>query len=248
MNRDDPTKRFSSRVGNYVLYRPGYPKELLDLLARECGLTADSRIADIGSGTGLLSALLVDSGCEVFGVEPNREMRLAGEQALAGQARFHSVNGRSEATTLADGSIDIVTAAQAFHWFEPEATRAEFRRILKPGAWVILVWNERAKIPGLMTEYEELVRGYAAERPHVKGAELDRFFTTWRLEVLPNSQELDLEGFRGRFLSSSQSPMPGQEHYESAVARIEALFRKYQQDGRVSLAYDTEVYFGTVDA
>lgn len=186
-------------MGNYVLYRPGYPKELLELLARECGLMPDSRIADIGSGTGLLSALLLESGCEVFGVEPNREMRLAGEQALAGQARFHSVDGRSEATTLADGSIDIVTAAQAFHWFEPEATRAEFRRILKPEGWVVLVWNERAKIPGLMTEYEELVRGYAAERPHVKGEELDRFFATWRLEVLPNSQELDLEGFRGDF-------------------------------------------------
>jgi SAM-dependent methyltransferase len=246
VNTEDPTKRFSSRVENYVLYRPSYPEELLEVLARDCGLTAASRIADIGSGTGLLSALFLDYGCEVFGVEPNRDMRLAGEKVFEGQTRFHSIDGLAEATTLADGSIDIVTAGQAFHWFEPDAARREFRRILRPGGWVALVWNERARGPGFMAAYEELVRHYSAERPHVKEEELDRFFETWRFERLSNSQQLDFEGLRGRFLSSSQSPMPGQPHYEKALADLEVVFDQYQQQDRVTLAYDTEIYLGKI--
>jgi ubiquinone/menaquinone biosynthesis C-methylase UbiE len=113
------------------------------IFSRECGLTTHSRIADVGSGTGLLAVVFLDFGCEVKGVEPNPEMRLAAERVLADRPRFHSVDGRAEATTLPDGSVDFVTAATAFHWFEPWQTRAEFRRILRPAGWVVLVSNER---------------------------------------------------------------------------------------------------------
>src|ERR1700722_5752457 len=150
----DSTRRFSPRVEAYARYRPSYPPETLALLERECGLTLGSKIAGSGSGTGLLARLFLDFGCEVTGVEPNPEMRATGDRLLAGASRFHSLDGRAEATTLPDGSVDFVTAGQAFHWFEPVAARTEFQRILKPAGWGVLIWNERLVTPGFMAEHE----------------------------------------------------------------------------------------------
>jgi len=244
----DPTQRFSSRVEDYLRYRPSYPRGITDLLARECGLATHSRIADIGSGTGLLSVLFLDFGCEVTGVEPNPEMRLAGERVLANRPRFHSVDGRAEATTLLNDSVDFVTAAQAFHWFEPLQTRAEFRRILHPGGWLVLVWNERLRVPGFMAGYEDLVARYGPECPRVEQHELDYLFghTSWHLAKLPNQQQLDLEGLKGRFLSSSRVPPPGTSGCEPLMEELRRLFERHQKEGRVTLLYDTEIYFGTL--
>src|ERR1700691_580355 len=139
----NPTQRFSSRVDNYVRYRPGYPREVLDLLKKECGLTADSIIADIASGTGIFTRVLLENGNRVFGVEPNAEMRRAGEQFLRSYPRFTSVAGTAEATTLPDHSLEIVTAAQAAHWFNREKAQSEFVRILKSGGWGVFPGNER---------------------------------------------------------------------------------------------------------
>ena len=242
----DPTQRFSSRVEDYVRYRPTYPGGVTDLLSRECGWHAASRIADIGSGTGLLAGLFLDFGCEVFGVEPNPEMRQAGERLMAHRPRFHSVDGRAEATTLPDRSADFVTAAQAFHWFEPQRTRAEFDRILQPGGWVVLVWNERLTVPGFMAAYEDVVARYGPERPHVATHELAAFFghSAWRLEKLPNRQEFDLEGLCGRFLSSSYAPLPGTPSNERLMEELRLLFEEHRANGRVTLLYETEIYFG----
>lgn len=242
----DPTQRFSSRVGDYILYRPSYPSGIINLLTRECGLSAHSRIADLGSGTGLLARLFLDFGCEVFGVEPNLAMRLAGERLLADRARFRSVDGRAEATTIPDRSIDFVTAGQAFHWFNPEQARDEFRRILQPAGWVVLVWNERVRAPGFMAGYEGLVARYGPERPHVAAHEMTRFFdgSGWRLSKLPNQQQFDLEGLRGRFQSSSYSPPPGTPGYEPCMRELGRLFKEHQADGQVALLYETEIYFG----
>src|ERR1039457_822300 len=152
----DPTQRFSSRVEDYIRYRPSYPAEVIAYLERECGLTPQSRVADIGSGTGLLSELFLRFGCEVTGVEPNAEMRAAGERLLAAWLRFPSVNGRAETTTLPDRRAGLVSAGQAFHWFDSDAARAEFLRILEPGGWVALVWNERLVSEGFLADYEAL--------------------------------------------------------------------------------------------
>jgi len=242
----DPTRRFSSRVQAYARYRPAYPRETLGLLERECGLTVASKIADIGSGTGLLARLFLDYGCDVFGVEPNPEMRAAGEGMLQGQPRFHSVDGRAEATTLPQGSVDFVTAGQAFHWFEPAAARAEFQRILKPGGWVVLIWNERLVTPGFMAAHEELANQFAREKAHPGELEFNVFYghANWRLARIPNRQTLDEEGLRGRFESSSWSPLPGAEGYAPMLRAIGELVRKYQQDGRVTIEYVTHVYYG----
>jgi SAM-dependent methyltransferase len=242
----DPTQRFSSRVADYVRCRPSYPRGIIDLLARECGLSAHSRVADIGSGTGLLARIFLDFGCEVAGVEPNPEMRRAGERLLASWPRFQSVDGRAEATTLPDREVDFVTAAQAFHWFEPEQARAEFRRILRPDGWVVLVWNERLGVPGFMAGYEDLVARYGPERPKVEAHELAHFFgdTAWRRGTLPNQQQFDLEGLQGRFLSSSYAPLPGSPSYESLLNEIAELFKTHESDGKVTFLYETEIYFG----
>jgi len=242
----DPTQRFSSRVEAYARYRPSYPRETLALLEQECGLTAACKIADIGSGTGLLASLFLDFGCEVTGVEPNPAMRAAGQRMLSRQPRFHSVEGRAEATSLPDRSVDFVTAGQAFHWFEPAAARAEFQRILQPAGWVVLIWNERLVTPGFMTEHEELQNKFAREKSHPGELEFDAFYghANWRLARIPNRQSLNEEGLRGRIESSSWSPLPDAEGYEPMIQEIKRLFLKYEHDGRVTIEYETNIYHG----
>jgi len=241
-----PTERFSSRVEDYMRYRPSYPLAVVEFLARECGLTAQSRIADLGSGTGLLAQLFLDFGCEVFGVEPNTEMRRGGERILSGRPRFRSVAGRAEATTLPAGSVDFVIAGQAFHWFDVAESRAECRRILRPAGWVVLVWNERRAAPGFMDGYEDMVRRYGPEEAHVETPELNDFFGegAWRVATFPNRQQFDLAGLRGRFLSSSYAPQPGKPGYEASMEDLGLLFDEYQSGGQVTLRYVTEVYLG----
>jgi SAM-dependent methyltransferase len=242
----DPTQKFSSRVEDYSRYRPSYPAEVVAVLERECGLNLKSRVADIGSGTGLLAEVLLRFGCAVTGVEPNAQMRAGGDRHLAQWRRFHSVAGRAEATTLPDASADLVTAAQAFHWFDPPAARAEFQRILTAPGWVALIWNERVDEPGFMAGYEDIVTRYGPEVPHVKPEELDGFFGAdgWRSTKLPNNQRFDLTGLRGRFFSSSYAPSPGTPRYEPVLAELDGLFQKFEKDGRVTMLYETEIYFG----
>jgi len=139
----DAKQRFSNRVADYVRYRPGYPAALFDLLRVECAFTSNHAVADVGSGTGLLTKLFLENGNRVFGVEPNQEMRRAGEEFLHSFPKFTSVAGSAEATTLGDASVDFVTAGQAFHWFDPQAARREFLRILKTNGWVVIAWNDR---------------------------------------------------------------------------------------------------------
>ena len=160
----DPTRRFSSRVDNYIKYRPGYPSAVIDTLASECGLTEQLIVADVGSGTGILSELFLKHGNPVFGVEPNREMREAGERRLKQYPNFTSVNGTAEATTLPDRSMDFITAGQAFHWFDRIQTRKEFTRILKGGGWVALIWNDRhIDTSPFLCAYEDLLRQYGID-------------------------------------------------------------------------------------
>jgi SAM-dependent methyltransferase len=247
----DPTQRFSSRVADYIRYRPSYPEAILTWLARECGLSPQSRIADIGSGTGILSSLFLHFGCRVDGVEPNSAMRLAGERLLVAEPRFHSVEGRAEATTLPAGSADFVTAGQAYHWFDPEPARAEFRRILKPHGWVVLVWNERLVAPGFLTGYEALLQRLSSDygrvdHRRIDSAQITRFFghDEWRVESVPNHQDFDWDGLRGRLLSSSYAPLPGSPQYQPMMEELAALFATYQQAGQVRILYDTKAYAG----
>jgi len=247
----DSTRRFSSRVEDYIRYRPSYPEGIIPLLERECGLRPAARIADIGSGTGFFAALFLRFGCEVMGIEPNADMRLAGERLLAAEPRFHSVDGRAEATGLAAASVDFVTAGQAFHWFDLPAARAEFLRILRPSGWVVLAWNERLVEGRFLEEYEALLNRYAPDYSRIDHRRMDAgviddFFGAgnWQLTGFPNEQRFDLAGLLGRLHSSSYAPAAGSDAYGRINEDIERLFGECQGDGVVAFRYEAKVYYG----
>ncbi len=248
----NPTQRFSDRVDNYVRYRPPYPAETLDLLRSRCGLTSESVVADIGSGTGILSSLLLQAGCRVFGVEPNKEMREAAELLLKDQPRFVSVDGTAEATTLPAASIDLVTAAQAFHWFKREQAGLEFRRIARPGAWAAILWNTRlSEETPFLAAYEELLKRYAKEysavdHRNVSAEAVAAFFAPSHSEFASfhNSQQFEFEGLAGRLLSSSYAPNSDDPNHAPMMQDLRRLFDERQKDGKVEFLYRTEVYCG----
>lgn len=248
----DSQTRFSNRVADYVRYRPSYPDELIQTLQAEAGLTPQSVVADIGSGTGISATLFLQLGCTVYGVEPNADMRGAAESLLTGQSKFHSVSATAEATSLANSSIDLIAAGQAFHWFDRERTRAEFARILKPNAYVALFWNSRrTDSTAFLKGYESLLNEFATDYQQINHTNIDRtviaqFFApqTFEYRSFPSYQDFDYDGLRGRLLSSSYAPAAGQPRHDEMLAALEQLFRDHQSGGKVRFEYDTEVYFG----
>jgi len=247
------TSRFSDRVENYVRYRPGYPPEALRVLQAECGLKSEHEVADIASGTGIWTRMLLENGNRVVGVEPNAEMRQAGERLLAGFPRFTSVAGTAEATTLADASVDFVTAAQAAHWFQRERARREFARILKPSAWLVLLWNERLTDgTPFLREYEQLLLTYGTDYQEVRHerttAVVNEFFDPMPFQerAFAMRQEFDYGGVEGRLLSSSYVPGPGDPKHAAMLAELRRVFDAHAVEGRAAFEYKTQVYFGRV--
>jgi SAM-dependent methyltransferase len=249
-------ERFSNRVEDYVRYRPGYPRGALDVLREACGLTAESTVVDVGSGTGLLAQLFLENGNVVYGVEPNAAMRDAGEQFLASYKHFCSVAGSAEATTLPDACADCVVSGQAFHWFEPKATRAEFARVLRRGGWVAVIWNERVSDrTAFQREYADLLREHCDDYAKVaetypQYARMKDFFGSGAggEKILPNEQVFDFEGLRGRLLSSSYAPRAGHPKHEPMLAALRGVFDRHAENGRVRFEYQTHVYYGRLDA
>lgn len=244
------SERFSNRVANYVKYRPGYPPEVLQLFRDEMGLTPGSVIADIGSGTGLSAKLFLENGNTVFGIEPNAAMRAAAEEFLAEFPNFRSTDGTSEHTTLPDASIDIVIAAQAFHWFRPDETRLEFKRILKPVGFVALIWNERQlDSTPFLRDYEKLLLKYAKDYLEVRHEKVNEellsafFKADFRRATFANVQAFDFAGIKGRMLSSSYMPSEGDEDYLPMVKELETLFAKHNESGKIEVFYDTNIFY-----
>ncbi|MCU0492087.1 MAG: class I SAM-dependent methyltransferase [Chloroflexaceae bacterium] len=248
----DPTRRFSSRVDNYVKYRPGYPPAVIAVLAESYGLTPSSVVADVASGTGIFTALLLQNGNPVYAVEPNDDMRAAAERQLAHYPNLTSLNGTAEATGLPDGCADFVTAAQAFHWFRRDEARSEFQRILKPGGWCAIVYNtRRTEATPLGRDYERLIQTYGTDYRHFRepqfNPELVRaFFQPHGCQEhrFPNQQMLDLDGLRGRLLSVSYAPEAGHPNHEPMLAELEQMFHTHQQGGFVTFEYTTTLYVG----
>ncbi len=245
--------RFDGRVDNYLKYRPRYPQGIIPFLKREIGLAEDWLVADIGSGTGFLAERFVEFGCDVTGVEPNAAMRLAGDDYLCGRHNFRSVDGTAESTGLAGASFDLVTAGQAFHWFEPIRARKEFKRVLRPPGWIVLVWNSRpASLSPVTHEYEsileELHQDYTqvAEknaRPETMDSFLDDGASLAHARF-PNPHSYTLEELRGRALSSSYAPLPSDRRHGWFVSALQALFERRQEDGELPFMYETNLYWG----
>lgn len=246
----DTVSRFSNRVANYVKYRPSYPPEVLALFRDEMGLTADSVVADVGSGTGISARLFVENGNVVYGVEPNPAMRAAAEDHLRDFPNFRSVDGTAEDTTLESGSVDFVTAAQAFHWFEAEKTRAEFDRILRAGGHIALMWNERQlDSTPFLRDYEKFLSKYGKDYQTVRHENVtetvleDFFRRPFAKATFDNVQVLDFEGLKGRMLSSSYMPAEVDPGFEEMVAELRSLFEKHSESGKIEVFYDTNVFF-----
>lgn len=247
----DSTQRFSDRVANYVRYRPSYPEAVIEILRQRCGFQEGMRVADVGSGTGISSKLLLDAGATVIGVEPNDAMRQAAERDLGSDPCFKSVSGTAEATTLPDESVDLVVAGQAFHWFDPARARTEFARILRLPKPVALFWNTRSMSGSSFIEgYEAILREYATDYAEVRhdGQEENRFRRffgdTLNRDETPNAQRLDYEGLKGRLLSSSYAPTEQDSRYAPMLTALRKLFDDHAEGGMVEMPYTTEVFSG----
>ena len=254
----DSKRLFGDRAEAYARYRPRYPAGLLPLLGERLGLRPEDAVADVGSGTGILTRRFLESSNEVFGVEPNAEMRQAAETSLAGFDRFRSVAGTAEETGLPDQSVDFITAAQSFHWFDVEATRREFRRILRPGGRVAVIWIHRpADRPAIGAAYEEfLLREIGEEYRKIRQLwtdapkRLDDFFPGGPdgHETIEEPEEMTLQELTGRMQSYSFVPSPGSDGFERLAEKLAEFFAAHGEsggkNGTVTLLYRTDVYWG----
>ena len=251
MPATNATSRFSDRVENYIRYRPGYPAGVLAALQNESGLTPEHVMADVASGTGIWTRTLLENGNTVFAVEPNADMRQAGERLLAEFPKFISVAGTAEATTLAEHSVDFVTSAQAAHWFDRARSRSEFVRILKPGGWLVLLWNEReVDTTPFLRDYEQLLLTFGTDYEDIRHERttesVNEFFdpAPYREKVFAMRQEFDCAGLEGRLLSSSYAPGPGHPKHEPMLRELRRIFDQRAVGGRVAFDYKTRVYVG----
>lgn len=246
------TVRFSDKVAYYAKYRPTYPDAFIPLLTKEVGLSSQSVVADVGSGTGISSEPFLKLGCTVFGIEPNDNMRQFAESSLRTYPNFHSINATAEATTLNAHTADFIVAAQALHWFDVDSARKEFQRILKPNGTVILVWNERKVGIPFLDEYEHFLQRFGTdykEINHIDTQKFKAFFAgSYEMRQLDHVQVFDFEGLKGRLLSSSYIPKETDDTFAPMLAELQRLFEFYEQNGEVKFEMDTLIFWGRLSS
>jgi ubiquinone/menaquinone biosynthesis C-methylase UbiE len=248
----DGTQRFTSRVESYRRFRPRYPETIVHLLQRECALSTDDVVADVAAGTGLLAEIFLAAGHPVYAVEPNDAMREACAVLEAQYPKLRCVPGTAEQTGLPDGCASFVTVGQALHWLDHTRARAEFARILRPGGCCAVVYNHRRRGGDAFHDgYERILREFgldyeAVQREHPGPEKIAAFFAPSEVKTatVPNFQELTLEGLKGRILSSSYMPQPGQPRYEEMIEAIKALYAQCERNGTVRMEYETAVSWG----
>ena len=249
---EDFTRRFTGRALFYSTSRPSYPSRILDILRTEIGFDQTYVIADIGSGTGLLSELFLTNGNRVIGVEPNDDMRLFAQNKLGKSQKFLNVKGTAENTGLESASIDLVTVGQALHWFDCEASSREFARILKANGHVCIIYNDRNHDDSFMKDYDRIVSKYARNRanvPSLDDAYLSRFFKKRKYSrfSLPNEQFLDFEGLLGRMTSASYMPGPADDKLFAGLKEdVTHVFKEHAKLGKIRMLYDTIVFLGKI--
>lgn len=252
----NPTQRFSGRVANYIRYRPDYPPIVFEHLIAQTGLSAQSTVADIGSGTGIFTKHLLDIGAKVYAVEPNAEMRAAADAVLSVYPNYDAVNGGAESTTLKNDVVNLIVCAQAFHWFNTPATKEEFIRILKAGGYVALIWNNRlADADEFSRAYNSLLKAYSSDynevnHQNLNKSDFDTFYGSdqYSFTLFPNVQLFDENGLIGRAYSSSYVPELESPAGQQFLAKLKAIFAQYQENGQVKFQYHTQVYLGKIEA
>ncbi|MDR3709004.1 MAG: class I SAM-dependent methyltransferase [Capsulimonadaceae bacterium] len=250
----DSKERFSNKASDYEKYRPSYPEEFIAYLGDIIGINRSSKVADIGAGTGILTRLVGEIAGRIYAVEPNANMRRACEKFCEHLRSFTAIPGSAEKTELPDGSVDFITVGQAFHWFDPVATRIEFQRILKAGGKVILVWNRREQETGLAREYANVLRQYCSDfagpagRGHASPEALAAFFRSGIYEerTFENNRMLTLEAFVGNSLSASHAPSAGDANYLPFIKALTSVFHTYSQSGKLPQPMMTRSYAGEV--
>ena len=245
----DPTKRFSDRVSDYVNYRPSYPDQIVPDLASFCHLTSHSVIADVGAGTGKLTELFINDNYSVTAIEPNREMREAAESLFSECEGFVSVPGSAEHTLLGDRTVDLIVAGQAFHWFDQVAAKTEFERILKPDGNIALIWNQRRVERPFQREYDSMLSEHCADyqlsnHRNVTTTDIELFCAPRKVHVhsYDYSQQFDMQSFLGRMTSSSYTPKSGTQAHRNLLVAANALFDRYAKNGVLAFEYETLVY------
>jgi SAM-dependent methyltransferase len=247
----DPTHRFSARAGAYASTRPSYPLETLDILRAHHGLEVGRVVADLGSGTGIFTRLLLESGAVVHAVEPNDDMRHEAERTIV-HGQFRTISGRAESTGLPDTSVDLVTAAQAFHWFDLAPFKRELLRILRPHGHAAFIWNDR-DVDGtpFLRAYEPILLEWCPDYRHLQGkadtpAKFDEIFgpRRWSRHTASNAQQLDRSGVVGRVMSASYAPQANTASHAALVEALEAAFDRHAENGVVTIGYTTVVVGG----
>lgn len=252
----NPPQRFAGRVESYRRFRPRYPAEIANLLRRECGLRDESVVVDVAAGTGLLTEICLAAGLRIIAIEPNSEMRAVCAELERSYPKLRCAAGTAEDTGLPAHSAELITVAQAMHWFNLERARSEFQRVLKSGGWCAVVYNNR-RVGGdpFHDAYEELLLEFgtdylSVQQQHVSDERLSKFFAPAEMKraVFANSQALTLEGFEGRVFSSSYIPRPGHANYPRMQAELQRLFDRHQENGLVTIRYDCVVSYGKLGA
>lgn len=260
MSKYNSKDRFSSRVENYVKYRPHYPKEIVSFLRDKIKLGEHEIIADIGSGTGISSLLFLENSNVVYGVEPNLDMREAAEEYLVDYPNFKSVDGTAENSGLNTDSVDLVISGQAFHWFDQNKSKIEFRKILnderssKNLPNTILLWNSRQlHSTPFLREYEKLLLDIAKDYEGIyhenrSESRIRNLYHPNGFEVMTFDNNLiyDFTQLKGRVLSSSYSPNPNDSRYDEFLEKITEIFNKYERDETIEFRYITKVYYGII--
>lgn len=250
----DSKRRFSDRVEHYIRNRPGYPAEVVQTLVAEAALCAKSVIADVGSGPGMSAVPFLELGATVYGVEPNEAMRTAAEERFRERTNFRSVAGTAEATTLPDASVDFVVAGQAFHWFDAPKSRTEFARILRPGGWLVILWNSwNPDATPLLRDYENLLLRYGTDykqvdHRNVGGETIRSMFepASYQERRFAHAQMFDYAGLKGRLLSSSYIPLAEHPEYAPMMAELRRIFEAHESGGRIRFDYETTMHFGRI--
>jgi ubiquinone/menaquinone biosynthesis C-methylase UbiE len=246
---NDNINKFSDKAENYAKFRLGYSSEILKFFD-DYGFNNNSIIADIGSGTGKLTKIFLENGNTVYAVEPNDNMRFMADSSLNGYEKYISINGSAENTTLQEEIIDFVVIGQAFHWFDAPKALNEFKRILKDGGVLVLIWYNRKTDTPFLVEYDNVLKNIPAYKGSIHKALysdeiIEEFYSKdYKKYTIETIQEFDYSELLGRSLSSSYSPKEGTQEYMNQCKLLEKIFKKYNKNGKVTFNYNMEIYIG----